>query len=249
MAKPLSRHSTEGELYERPPIVEAALDALLREQATEVAKRAAIEGTNTKGYVRSECLVHLARDAGRRGDDPAMNLLVPCVFKRAEIIVLGKFSGDLAAELSIEVTSKLGIILADGMCPTGTDKLDFFEANFHDAVAKLTIDCYRKLKRHRKRIKQFAEHSDEADLQFPEEESKAPSPIEALQHQDLCDAIDGLPPKLRRAHVLHHVQGFEIESIDPAKTTVATLMKVCGRSVRTYLAEAAKALARFSEEQ
>jgi DNA-directed RNA polymerase specialized sigma24 family protein len=249
MAKPLTKCSTDGKLYKRPPSVEAALDALLREAVSEIVCRAAIGDANTEGYVRTECLVHLARDAGRRGDDAAMNALVPCVFKRSEIIVLGKYPGGLAAELSNEVTSSLGIILADGMSPKAGDKLDFFEANFHAAITTLIVDCYRKLKRHRNRFKQAPEASEDAAAQLPEEESKEQSPLEAAEHSELCEAIDALPPELRKAYVLHYVQGLKIESADPNITTVAKLMKVRGRTVQNYLARAAKALARFSEDK
>ena len=64
----------------------------------------------------------------------------------------------------------------------------------------------------------------------------------------LLDAIAALPVDERKAVILCHMMGYEVESEDPTKETAATICGATGRTIRNRLARAAAKLSEFEED-
>jgi hypothetical protein len=68
MAQPLTKtKEDDGTLYTRFPETEAAIEAALGHDLDRLSRRATIRDRKSPDYLPSESLVHLIRDAHRRG--------------------------------------------------------------------------------------------------------------------------------------------------------------------------------------
>jgi hypothetical protein len=63
MARPLTKHTRNGDRYARPTDIEAVIDAVLTLEWPELIHRSVVSDQNSIGYLPSECLVHLIRKA------------------------------------------------------------------------------------------------------------------------------------------------------------------------------------------
>jgi DNA-directed RNA polymerase specialized sigma24 family protein len=70
-----------------------------------------------------------------------------------------------------------------------------------------------------------------------------------LEQVTVDDLLERLPEHQRKAFILKYRMGFEAESVDKRKTTVATLCGVSGRTVRDWLKEAKQTLKRVAQEE
>lgn len=95
MARPLEK-TTNGKLYARPPEIEAAADAVLAQDLATQRRRALIRNRHDPEYLPSECLVHLIREARRRGDDAARDKLLPLLLARCEANLNAKVDGQIS---------------------------------------------------------------------------------------------------------------------------------------------------------
>jgi hypothetical protein len=138
-----------------------------------------------------------------------------------------------AADARNEIIDQLMDLIAIDGSPEDKNRLDYFEVNFDHGFKTLRINVVRE---HRARAKNETPAADPAaDVadQTADETVLTEDRIASLEHN-----LETLPLRERTAIALHYLQGFDIESQDPTKTTVATLMKVSGRTVRTILARA-----------
>lgn len=126
----------------------------------------------------------------------------------------------------------------------GRRKEPFWEERFYRALKSLALDVGQKMKTDRERFVSAVEgESSEEDppsltsLDVRNQERDAE--VEAgLDRQELLRALRDLPVKPRRAAHLRWVHGYQIESKDPDKSTVSSVMGVTPRTVRTYLTDA-----------
>ena len=115
MVRPLIKRTKNGALYARPQAVETAIRAALREDLATFRRRLKITDSRSPEHLSSECLVHLLRDAYRRGDDRRMNAIPPVLFGRCEAILKTKIpdSEPDASEMREEVPGQI----QRGACP------------------------------------------------------------------------------------------------------------------------------------
>ena len=254
MATPLNKHYPDGRPYFRPPPVEAAIDELLGQDFATACRRAAIPDRNSPEYVPSEALVHLIRDARRRNDEAAMNILLPILLRRCESNLRIKVSSDLpnAEDIREEILGQFSeLFAADGV---GSDpyQLDFFEAHFDQAFQRLRIDIVRHEGR-RILNRTYLPLPDENEDESSVDESvlkyfqTAPDQESTFDLQRLIDALQMLPPDERRAVELCHILGYDEESADRNKRTAATICGVTGRTIRNRLRRAAARLSSYKE--
>lgn len=257
MARPLSKHTRKtGNLYIRPTNIEAAIDAALAQNLTTLCSWAAVQDSHSPEYLPSECLVHLIREARRRDDEATMNALLPPLLERCKGILLHNVSDEIpnAAFLRDEILGQFAELFANDGHDENHDELDFFEVRFNSAFMTLRFDILRE------ETKAYTRHILLPDTQESEpigdgeyfvslsEKLLIPATQESsLALKTLIKAIKSLPPDELNAVVLR-VMGYEEESEDPNKTTVATLCGVTGRTIRNRLNRATKKLLPFKED-
>jgi len=257
MARPLTKHKDRIR-YARPPVVETNIDGALRSDPATLRRRLLVTDRSAPDYLRSECLIHLMREAHRAGDDRRRDTLLPILLGRCEAILKAKVSEQLpnAAGLREEVLSEFcELLIADGF-GDDPDALDYYECRFNRAFRTLRIDTLRRELRATNRG--FA-LPDEEDVDGSEADEDAFARLSeafrtpATQQstiflEDLWEAINALPPDERKAVILVHVLGYDEESDKPDKVTAATLCDCTGRTIRNRLSRAAEKLARFKED-
>jgi DNA-directed RNA polymerase specialized sigma24 family protein len=165
-----------------------------------------------------------------------------------------------AAHLRDEVLGRFGELIADD-CGGRDGVLDYYECRFNKAFKTLRLTLLRSERNATKHhVELPADNQEDAlgsdDARMAWLSSKLSKPAtqeESLERrellQKLCGALDTLPADERAAVVLHFLVGFDIESVDPNKATVATICGVTGRTIRTRLARPLAALQNCLEEE
>ena len=87
MARPLLKKNEKGALT-RPPSIEVKIDAALTQDWTTLSRLARVIDPRSPDFLPSECLVHLIRDAIRRGEDRISSVLMSRLLNRAEANLL-----------------------------------------------------------------------------------------------------------------------------------------------------------------
>ena len=128
MARALEK-TTDGKFYTRPPEIETAIDAALAEDTASHCRRALIRDPHHHEYLRSECLVHLIRDATRRGDDAGRDALLRLLLARCEANLNAKVDGRIpgAVELREDILGDFAELFAIDGSRNDRHELDFFE--------------------------------------------------------------------------------------------------------------------------
>jgi DNA-directed RNA polymerase specialized sigma24 family protein len=253
MALPLNKHYPDGRRYFRPSAIEAAIDGLLAQDIATVSYRAAIQDRNSPEYVQSESLVHLIRDARRRNDEAAMNLLIPTLLRRCESNLLSKVASELpnAEDIREEILGQFSELFASDGTGANPDHLDFFEAHFNQAFRAFRIDIVRREEKLRKRTNVTLSDTEDDESSFDDDLLKhfqTPATQEStFVLKQLREAIRSLPPDERQAVVLCHILEYDVESENPEKRTAATISHVTGRTIRNRLNRAAAKLSSFKE--
>ena len=259
MVRPLTKRQLNGELYTRPPTVEAQIDEALKLDLAMLKQRLEITDSKTVGYLRSECLVHLIREAVRTSDSDRVNLVSPTLFLRCETILKKKISDSElfdAESLRDDILGQFGEMLASSETGTDPDELDFYEIRFNQAFRTFRLDLVRKEENYLKRFFPFPsssggeqEEDDEDILARLSDAARIPDTQESSVFlSEIWEAIMALPAEELRAVILCHVMGYKVESQDPNEVTAATLCNCSGRTIRNRLAQAATKLARFKED-
>lgn len=247
MPRPLTKLKLTGEAYTRGPELDAAIDLALTQDLETVVARAAVRARGASDYLRNEVLVHLIREALRRGDDRAMNRLVPVLLERMRVILQSKvpdsvpYAADIRAEIIGQVSDLIAEDAAGDQC-----RLDLYECQFGLPLRALRCDVVRQFRKRRLEVSLDTEDREDDEDDATKDEPVADRDLEpaavAIAKEMLAE-VEGLPDRERKAFVLHHMYGFKIESEDPSHVTVATLLGVTGRTVRNLLQRARAKLA------
>ena len=258
MVRPLEKRRkrrSNGELYTRPPAVETQIAEALKLDLATLRKRLKITNHQTLGYLQSECLMHLIREAMRAGDSDRRDMVLPVLLLRCEIILQKKIpDSDLfdAASLRDEVLGQFGEMLANA----NPNELDFFECRFNNAFRTFRID---RVKGEVNRLKETSpfpwpsggerEESDEDVLARLSDAVRTPLTQESRVFlSEVWKAFMALPKEELQAVIFCHVMGYKVESEDPNEVTAATLCNCSGRTIRNRLAQASTKLVRFKED-
>lgn len=255
MVRPLTKRRPNRELYTRPPAVETHIDETLRLDLDTLRQRLTITNHQTSGYLRSECLVHLIREAIRTGDNDRINLVLPVLLLRCETILKNKISDSHrfdAESLREEVLGQFGEMLTDA----NSEKLDFFECRFNSAFRTFRIDLVNEEVDRPEETLPFPpssdrewEGSDENILARLSDVVSTPVTQESSVFlSEIWEALMALPVEERQAVILCHVMGYKVESEDPNEVTAATRCNCSGRTIRNRLVRAATKLARCKED-
>jgi sigma-70-like protein len=248
--RPLIKKDQKGVLYARPPSVEAKIRTVLGcNDWAALAQRARITDPKAPDYLPSECLVHLIRDAIRRGDQRIATLLMPPLLVRCEANLL-KMVPDSAMRdaeaVREEILSSFQMLFTDD---AAEDALDYYECRFGRAFKALRIDHVRAEISRRKELTDLPEVTNEHGDTMLDDEALArlsraarigPSQEDGAYLPQVLKAVN-LPPGQRRAVVLRRIIGHEEE-------VVAKECDVGGRTIRNRLSRADERLKTFKED-
>jgi len=250
MVRPLIKISEKGELYTRQPSIEAKIGEALRQDWGTLAKRARVTDRKAADYLPSECLVHLIRDAIRRGDHRVATVLMPPLLVRCESNLNHTVpdSGLRSAEaVREEILSDFQLLFTDD---AAEDALDYYECRFGGAFRAFRINHVRAEISERKELADLPEATNEDGETMLDEEMLArlsrlarigSSQEDHAYLPQVLKAVNNLPPDQRRAVVLRRIIGHTEES-------AAALCNVEGRTIRYRLSRADEQLKKFKEE-
>lgn len=248
MARPLLKKGLA-----RPPGIERKIDVALTQDWATLSRRARETNPQSGDFLPSECLVHLLRDAIRRGEDRIARVLMPPLLKRAEAnlertVPDGRMRD--AESVRHEILSDLAMMFTQDGTEGHEDELDFYECRFLRALRFLRIDHVRKALSERKELTDLPESGDGQDEPALDDEMLArlsrmasigPSQEDALYLPEVIAALDRLPADQKEAVVLRRIIGHEEEE-------AARILGVEGRTVRNRLSRADKQLKTLKED-
>jgi DNA-directed RNA polymerase specialized sigma24 family protein len=256
LANPLTRLTRTGEPYVRPPEVQAELDELLGANAVEQLARAKVADKTSTAYVRDECLVYLIQQAALGDDAERYNTLAALLLKRIvrgiqrKLRVLGVADDDVA-DLEKEVVLVMITAILEG--PPG----EYFQVRFRSALYRRIVKVYDAYARQRRRTKHDqsldATASNSSQGEGDDDSSlgaliEGPDDVAAEVERRLLvpEALAAITdPRHRKAFVLYHYHGWQIESSDSAEPTLSRLFARTPRMVRNWLGTADRQLAEW----
>lgn len=258
MARPLSKtKEDDGTLYKRLPEIEAAIDAALSQDLDTLCRRAKMRDRRSADYLPSECLVHLIREAHRRGDEPRRDVLLRQLLERCHANLNKKVDPGIpnAARIRREILNDFGGLFASD----GIDEhfpLDIYEVAFNLAFMRFRITHLRPIldslalqvaypEGEAETLEQ--ELQDEVLARIADLRGDADNPEAQVFRKQVYNAIVALPEEERKALLLVHYYGFKIESENPNEVTAATLCKVSGRMIRYRVKNAIAKLEKLKE--
>jgi hypothetical protein len=246
MARPLSKKDLT-----RPPGIEQKIDVAVAQDWTTLSRRARDTNPRSGDFLPSECLVHLIRDAIRRGEDRIARVLMPQLLKRVEANLERTVPDSRirdAESVRHKVLSNLGMMFTQDGTEGHADELDFYECKFLRALRFLRIDHVRKALSERKELTDLPEAADggaslddEMLARLSRMASVGPSQEDRLYLPQLIKALDKLPPDQKRAVVLRRIIGHTEEQ-------AAKICQVDKRTIRYRLAAADKQLKILKED-
>jgi hypothetical protein len=259
MVRALTKTDQTGNRYTRPDVIEAAIEAAMKEDLDTLGRRAWLSDPEGSEFLPLECLVYLLREARGCHDDRAMSTLLPPLLARCETILKATIRHHAfpnVEEIREDILGDFGVLFARDGFGDNPNELDFYECRFERAFRFFRL-AY--LRRERSRLRELSSLPDcEPDGHPNGEEvfarvSKAfrtqPAQIGQVLHRELVKAIDDLPSDERKVVVLCLVLGLKEESDDPSVITAATLCGVTGRTVRNRLTRAKQKLSNFQESE
>ena len=269
MVRPLQKRPGRDDAYHRPPTVEAAIGVALRQDLKTILTRATIRDFQSPDHLASEVLVYLIRDAARQEDENRFNRLLKMLLDRCEAnlavhVAEGAFPDPVA--LREDILADFAGVFVRFWAEPDSGALDFYEVRFNKAFRTFRID---RLRAEARRLPPTRTPPGETDPDGPELTVSLP-PDEALSRlaasdplasgllvdeapeklafrNELADAISELPPDERDAIIFHYYYGYEIESTDRRKRTVAKLCDVTGKTVRNRISRALEKLKRLTQ--
>ena len=252
MARPLLKKNEKGTLT-RPPGIEAKIDAALTQDWTTLSRLARVTDPRSPDFVPSECLVHLIRDAIRRGEDRTASVLMSRLLNRAEDNLLRTVPDSRmrdAEAVRQEILSSLALMFTEDGSEGHEDELDFYECKFLRSLRFLRIDHVRKENARRKELTDLPEvTTEDGDVMLEEDllawlSRKARIGASQEDHAylpEVIKALDRLPPDQKRALVLRRIIGHTEEE-------TAKICNVDKRTIRNRLARADTQLKKLKED-
>lgn len=241
MIQPLTKCQRDGRPLTRPEPVERAIGVAVSLPRDELLRRARISDPADQDFLPPECLVHMIRGAIANGHGDLSNPLLFALLDRCAAMLRVSIRGNSqAAEDLRQATLDR---LADKFAVGTPAALDFLEVRFQSVFRRLKIDSLRAQSDRGEPIE-----DDEGDT--PRLVDAAPQETARAElGRELVNEVRRLPKKERFAVALHYLLGYEIESVDPNKRTVATACGVSGRTIRTLLKNAQSRLRKFAKEK
>lgn len=241
MVRPLRKNTLLGALYTRRPVVEAEIVELQGLDADDFVARCQLSAKSVAGYVSSEAILYFLRL--RRIDNAHGESLFRILMERVMRLLPRSRSADgSTADLaSLEIRDRVMDALIDRIVADQIEyeeRLDYFEINFNQALARDRLDASSQVRTEQRRS--IALDSEDAQLlseiEKPLEQLDSFDPYE-LDKKDyrllLDEAIDTLPPLQIKIVELWR-QGIPITSSDPNVPTISSTLGKAEKTIRNH---------------
>lgn len=248
MSRPLRKHRPDGTPYFRRNEVEAEIQALAGMSHGELECRAALWPASTPGFLSSEALLYLVRNAAPGAHRE--RLTEKLLFRLARRVpAIANAGGDTVSLTKMNIREDVcdhfvDLLLSDRK--EYDDRLDYYEINFNSAVASDRRDANARHWKHENRTAEL--ENDDGEVSTKVEAAAGeydPFNADELDKKDyrllLDDAIDSLPEFQRRIVVMWS-QDIPIESNDPSIESISKLLGKSEKTIRTHRDKAFAAL-------
>ena len=249
--EPLTRKTTVGGNYEREHNVEEQITSSTAISDGDIIARAKITEKEAAGFLQEEALVYLIRFSFQQQNQVLYNALSEILIVRCQQQLdyrLRSLDTDLANEAYAEIMRILfGKILSiDGQG-------DFLQVRFWIALDRVAIDVFRQYSGRQAKDRanlaptSFTEpnETDEAKEDWEDKVFSSEHLIpgenrwSSVERQALIqEALLSIEEPIRTAFVLHHYEGWKIESIDPEEITLSTYFCVTPKTIGNWLRKA-----------
>ncbi len=254
--QPLTHRTKSGMLLQRDPDVDAQISSALAFPAQELLNRARQADSKASGFLKEEALVYLTRAYRREGDNAMVNALSEALLRRCNEFIyshLGGLGMTAMEEGHLEVVERLFRQILD----VTSDRGDFLQVRFWSGLERLTISAFRKQLRQvniqRKKqvpLSDVAGYDPEGGEEQDDEGKTGSVPskaiIDSTPSSDRLalakEALLTLEENVRKAYILHHEAGWQIDSKDPNEPTLSKYFKTTPRTIQNWLTKAEKAL-------
>lgn len=253
LAKPLTRSTKAGQPYARPPAIESRLEELLRATADEQLALAKSTEKDSSRYLPHECIVYLVREAALAYDSERYHTLAAVLLKRVTRGIERKLRALGVAEDDVDDVHQ-EVVLAM-MTAIITPSGEFFQIRFRSALYRQLLKSFDAYARSRRRLK------SEQSLDAPAEKREGIDGEDGVTFGQLLESGEDVAadverrllipealeaignPQHRKAFLLHHYHGWQIESTDPNEPTLSELFGRTPKMVRNWLRTADRQLA------
>lgn len=235
--------------------VEAQLSALEQLSRDNLLKKCQIRDRANPDYVRTECVLHFVRACHRDNNEARFAGLYSALLERATRRLPRSQNGALISSTQSEINDlvldTLNILVSSDR-EAYSEKLDYFEVRFDEAIARLRLDAQRKVWRQQNRNTSLED--DETGEISPEVEKAVGNynPFETKKTEDrdyrlrLDGAIDTLPPLQQRIVQMLRKE-VPIDSKDPYAVTISKTLGKVEKTIRLNRDKAYAALKRILE--
>ncbi len=258
---PLRSRNLSGDAYRRSAAVEAQIVSCLPLSDDEILRRAVITEKEADGYLQEEALAYLIRNSFLEARSDLYHALSELLVERCcDRATYGLRS--LASGWAEDALNEVFESLFAEIC--GTDgRSDFIQVRFWVVLDRTVIDVLRKYYREQKDDRNYLLPtaflgSDDADQptddwedvpspgdEIPDDPRPSSVELEGLK----AEALQSLPEPIRTAFVLHHYEGWPIESINPEDWTLSKIYGKDPRTIRNWLHKAEVELQVWRGEQ
>jgi len=255
--QPLTRHNGAGEVYQRTASVHSQIEAALAMTSSQMVERAGISDLSSPDYFQEESLVYLIREFRRRNDVRTVNVLTELLIRRCQRTISGRLLAFGLESVEDAVRDVIADLL-DRILNLKSDRGDFLQVRFGLALKRLVIGVYRRYLAKAEEAENIvplssiagyeSEKDDDMQPVVPLDDVVDPS-ISVEQYVLYREGLNILEEPYRRAFILRHYDGWQIEALDPSIPTLSRYFGKTPRTIRSWLTQAEEMLERWRGEQ
>jgi hypothetical protein len=264
MPRPLRKTKADGTFYQRRPEIEASLDGLLSQPRASIVDRCSVSDPTEFGYLPSECLLHLVREAKFDNSDDHFEALYRVLRRRVLARLPRPEVGHMPEGNSLESQTKVDtgeavmfwfeeLLMLDRQ--GYEERLDYLEVNFDHAVAAARTTAKRSAQRRENRAVPMTYDDETSELNAEIEKAAAgQNPMSDSKLDDpgyrsrLYAAIERLPEPLRLVVVLL-LKGYPIESKEHGVRDIVSILGCAEKTVRNRRKRAFEVLRQALDEE
>lgn len=245
LVTPLKKTNLEGKLYTRNARIEEKLALLQGLTQDELVVQCGIRTRDDPDYVPSECLVYFVRasraDHSIAGFEQLYKILAERVLRALprEGSADGEPAGLTKSIIRDKVFGKFVELLSSDRTEY-SEKLDYYEVRFNDALAKSRFDAQKEAWRDENRSIPLETDEDSGELAEEVERAAGSFDLVSQFEDDSSDyrlqleaAIDTLPSEQMRIIEMLR-QGIPIDSKDADVVTIAKALGKSEKTIRTH---------------
>jgi len=243
--EPLRKTSLSGKPYERTQGIEAKLVELSTLPMADLVRRSRVTRAQDPDYIPTECVIHFVRACRSHNSDRTFNELYSVLAERVlrRLPAPERRDGTTTAltpeAIRDDVFGRFTEMLASDR-NSYSEKLDFFEIRFDQALARLRQTAQEKAWRLQNRSTAL-DHDEETGEPSPDVE-RAAAAFSQFEQSQIDDpgfrsrfdaAIDALPPMQGRIVEMIR-KGIPIDSNDEGQITIARALGKSEKTIRSH---------------